>query len=649
MFVQTLPVFPDLISNVLHSSRIRSGMSESNKRRRTSPDTYVEVGNQENVPMGSDRPVTPKRTSYQSPTKAFLARSNSTALKLLDQAKSRRESEPNRRQSLRDAVLGNKSNQQALHTPGQQTQTGETNTESQRRDDVTSWIENSFRDIPPADPAPLIPTPKRPYYPPPPSSAIIPRLVKDHTTASTERARRSTSVELPPTPVQLGKETAPERPRGLLSSPGGSGRKRVRVRNENVHSSPLKARDLPPMHAEEVEEHEEIASGIGDEVEDSPTNSGNIVHDDSIDEVVNDVEPEEELTPKTSLEQAEDNEDPVIQEKLLKLKAFQEQLQALKTKCSKLEALSKSFSESDMQDSTQRSQAAELLLAGYEDAHDSLVPRSEDQQIFKQNAEKYLTIFAPHGLRMSYETWEQTTKGSQKFVYQTTFAAPACWPRSTLLATFDVVVDLETERIEAVKYMPDSSISRPLAEWIAEKTADPLTRRDMATISAGVSAYFCEATKRAKVFRYLEDARDATDPSKIQPDLHAPVTDSVEASSLRQYIAESSFAYQLSNGQNTRTRRSLGSAKQIMLTYDISLDWIGTATARVDLTGSGFTESTMNSARKLFREKLDVDGVVLAFYAIKSILGSDGDSIKGKAATAKRKGKETRRMTAAEF
>lgn len=641
-------------------------MAEFNKRRRTSSDTYVAVVDQENVQTDNDRPTTPKRTSYQSPTKASLARSNPTALQLIDQAKARRESEPNRRQSLRDAVLGNKNNHQAQGTPTQQVQSVDSDkTASQRRADTEKWIEDSFKDI---DPAPLIPTPKRPYYPPIPSSAIVPKLVKNHTSASFERARRSTSIELPPTPVQQGREAPPERPRGLLtSSPGGSGRRRQRVRHGNIHSSPLKPRDLPPITQEEDEDLE-VASGIGDEPEDLPERSGGTPDLELVEAIVRDtvedidesnIENEDQDNPfneefqpdlpaETLPEQVEDD-DPKVQEKFRKLKAFQAQLKALKNKCSDLEALNVKFNDNLINnDPVERLKAAELLLASYEDPPKRQVPQPEDKRIFKQNAGKYLTSFAPYGFRMSYETWEQCVKGSQKFVYQTTFGAPACWPPLTLATTFNVIVDLESEKVEAVKYVADTSMPRSLATWIKEKTTDPLSCTDLATISTGVSAYFHEATRRAKVFKHLDDARNHQEKLETKSALITPVTSQAEAASLCQYISESTFISQLGEVSAARTRRSLGSAKQIMLVYDIQLDWVGNASAVIEIAGSNLSEPIMENAKKLFKEKLEVDGVIAAFSAVKSILGSEEQN-KKKGAAKNGTGKKARRMTEADF
>ncbi|KAK5078065.1 hypothetical protein LTR51_000251 [Lithohypha guttulata] len=272
-------------------------MSTSAKRRRTSPTTYVPISDEDTQTSRLEKHVTPKRHLYRSPTKSSLARSHPKVLQQTQEAKERRESVPNRRQSLLDAVMNNKPLFWSQNERSEQPQPSVSDRAPEpvhrtpatpRASNVITDIASVFRDIVPrasssrptpgerviSEVQPEIPTPRRRWVSPVASPRIVPKLVKSASKIAAERSRRSSSVELPPTPVQLGKDPVPERPRGLLtSSPGGGGRRRDRARGGAITSSPLKPRNVAPTPPAPLEVDDEdvvqmeAASGIGDEDE----------------------------------------------------------------------------------------------------------------------------------------------------------------------------------------------------------------------------------------------------------------------------------------------------------------------------------------------------------------------------------------------
>ena len=528
---------------------------------------------------------------------------------------------------------------------------------SQKVNSLADGITNAFKDVQPQSPtaavlsqhsadtqSPKIPTPQRRYYPPAPSPSIVPRLVSSASRSGHQpQTRRSASAELPPTPVQLGKDPAPERPRGLFSSsPGGSSRRRTRLREGHVTSSPLKPRAVAPLPTEDEADlaRAEIASGIGDEVE-----------DEDIQYTIADEQEDAEGHADTAEATAgagdvihQETIDPVVQEKQKQLEALQQQLRNLKQDLGKIEAFSTSVSRSSTQiDGDAFDTGLELILNSNITRTNSWLPRKEDQDLFKEKCSSYLTLFAPNGLRMSYETWEKKIKGSQKFVYQTTFAAPACWPAHTFSLDLETTIDLETNEVEEIVFLKNKHVQPVLSGWIESRLSSRVTDLDLATIAIGAGRYFEENIQRAKVHDYLTKHLASSKDDRM-PELDTPVGTAAEAFALLPYLNTSSQSFSIGEPQK-KTRRSLGSTKQIMLTYDIHLNWIGQTSTKVDIVMSGFDTTATKHASRLFREVEEIDGVIKAFEAVWSILNVQNADAQNDAAKMKGKKGKARRMT----
>lgn len=613
-------------------------MSSPSKRRRTSPTTYIGVSDQENHEHAQPRPSTPKRASYQSPTKASLARSNPGVLQQVAQAKQRRESEPNRRQSLLDAVLGNKRTQpEDGQEHVEETRATDTSTAvplESGQDTQTATLANdiadAFRDAP--GPNATLPdsrpqeitrqtpnySPRRNEIPTFTSPSIVPRLVKS-TSTSQQQARRSTSAELPPTPVQLGSDSQPSRPRGLASSsPGGSGRRRVRIRGGHVTSSPLKPKAPAPAVEEPQEDldHAEIASGIEDDLEEE-------VQNQSIEGV----------------EDLEETDDPTIRDKQQQLRSLQMDLKALQEQYDKLQTISKDINQnkSKTHAPTNLDENLTFLLNSLPPPKETWPPRPEDHPLFQKHPQTYLTLFSPGNLRMSYQCWEDTNPSTTKtkgqapsrntFVCQTTFAAPEPWPPSTLNLTFDVITDQDTCEIVKIVFANNKHQPIALQNWINDRLQRPVFKTDLATIMTGVGRYFEEDVKRASIYKYLTE-KLTTSTGAEQRKITLPVQSRQDALALLSYLNTTQQSFSPTNANTNaqtlkRTRHSLGSAgtRQMMLTYDITLNWIGQPRTHVDICTSGFSNDATQHARKLFGEIEAVDGVCAAFEGVWEVLG----------------------------
>lgn len=88
-----------------------------------------------------------------------------------------------------------------------------------------------------------------------------------------------------------------------------------------------------------------------------------------------------------------------------------------------------------------------------------------------------------------------------------------------------------------------------------------------------------------------------------------------------------------------------------MLTYDISLNWLGQTDTAVDVCTSGFSNNAIQQARRLFKEVEPVDGVESAFEAVWSVLGTESgtetadETAAAGAGKGRGKKKKARRMT----
>jgi len=639
-------------------------MSSPSKRRRTSPTTYVNVGDQENTDQALPKPTTPKRASYQSPTKASLARSNPKVLQEVAKAKDRRESEPNRRLSLRDAVLGNqrilpeeqRQRQQAQDTT--MTAAGEmvryAASDSTGAPSLANSIMDAFKDLPSTQPAPpgeirpkptasqqeIAYTPQRNNISLPSftSPSIVPRLVQS-TSKPQQHSQRSTSAELPPTPVQLGDGVRVDRPRGLASSsPGGGGRRRIRLGDGHITSSPLKPKQTAPAPIEPEEDLDdaEAASGIGDDLEEERENP---MSDSGLD--------------------PGETDDPTVRDKQQQLRSLQEGLKALQEQCDKLKKISSTTSQNKSQalSPDKLDEDLEYLLDSVSKPTKSWFPHVEDHPLFKKNTGTYLTLFSPDNLQLSYQCWQETTKTRNKIVYQTTFAAPEPWPPNILSLTFDVITDQETRETEDIVFANNRYQPPALQKWIERRLSLPIFKTDLATLVTGIGRYFEEDVRRASTIKCLSKKLASTALERPDTDIILRTAQSREdALTLLPYLntPQHSFASGDALAQK-RTRHSLGPTRQLMLTYEISLDWIGQTSTALDICASGFSSDAVQSARKLFREIEAVDGVQAAFEGVWGVLGMGEDvAVGGVGATAdakdqgQRKGKgkrKARRMT----
>lgn len=392
------------------------------------------------------------------------------------------------------------------------------------------------------------------------------------------------------------------------------------------------------IEPEEDLDDAEAASGIGDD----------------------DVEEEREgATAESGLDLGEKTNDPTVRGKQQQLRSLHEDLKVLQEQCDKLKKIgSAAFqNKSNPHSPDELDQDLEYLLGCVSRPATSRVSRLEDHPLFKKNTYTYLTLFSPSDFRLTYQCWQKTTKTRNSVVYQTTFAAPQPWPPNTLNLTFDVFTDQQTGDIEDIVFANNRHQPPPLQKWIEGRLSHPVFKTDLATIFTGIGRYFEEDTRRATIIKHLTEKLASSPPTETeqhegastQAATTAAVPSRKDALSLLPYLDISQRSFSLVARSDAlvqkKTRHSLSSAKQLMLTYDISLDWIGQTGTAIDVCASGFSTGAVQNARKMFRKIEVVDGVKAAFEGVWKVLGMDEDAVVGggpEGATGKRK---VRRMT----
>src|SRR5271156_2985055 len=228
------------------------------KRRKTPPTASVAV----DASNTQSNPSTPKRASFQSPTKASLARSHPNLLPqsagpsqvqtrgqgLRQELLSRRTSQSVPKPSTAELETLKSQNEPAGETPADSTIAGTGN--------FSGVIRNLFA----AEPSKLPASSRTPLRARQPPIRLVESQNRNNDLQISKQAQikhprgrprlsndaEKDEPELPPTPVQLGLSAQPNRPRGLASSsPGrssGSSRQRTRLNESRHTSSPTKLR-----------------------------------------------------------------------------------------------------------------------------------------------------------------------------------------------------------------------------------------------------------------------------------------------------------------------------------------------------------------------------------------------------------------------
>lgn len=577
-------------------------MLQSPPKRRRLNDSTVEVENDSNPTDDASlihQPTTPTRASYLSPTKSSLSRSHPH---LVNKSISRSTTEP-RSKSLRDEILRPPSKtsddrhgaNDINHSEDAASGVGIAKDSAREAAIDTNQSQFSQTPRPASSRRQIRASPPSDQEGPPEifKPTLVPKPILDSRLTTTDR---SEELVLPPTPVQLGLNTLPHKPRGLASSssPGGSkhgsGKRRRRRTDDPATSSPLK-----PRHADEDTGElaiPDMEQSLIDEAQESE-----IDDTQDVERASDPIDPEEENENETLLVEPSEKEST--------LQSLRSQLEKLKMEVSKLDAAV----ENDKIDDS----IISLLFPSPAEAGNFANPLFSTATD-EEKAAQYLTLFAPGDMRLSSSTETKKVDGRTKIVHTLSLTAPPPWPVHTAMFTFEVVVDAEDAQVEQVtrKY---NSVHKPrrgppigIHKWVVQRLGHPLHQLDVGGIIWGVGQWFAASVERARIFHQL-DLQSAIFPGK-------PVSKTLterDAITLLPYL----YQTQCRVGREPGTKRS---KKKILLVWDINIDWTGEVKSDIDIVAHGVSATAELGLKAVFRSLIPVKGVPIALEHVNTLL-----------------------------
>lgn len=443
-----------------------------------------------------------------------------------------------------------------------------------------------------------------------------PRLVK-----SSQARRRQFSMSpdeaepgLPPTPVQLGRELAPERPRGLSSSSpanskSGSGRDRRRVRSSQpITSSPLKPKSRQSRAYQMAKRDQEAQQS--EEASESGADARTIEFDD----VTNEEVPDE------------------IKEKQDILKELREQTRTLLVDTRSLET---ALAADDVTGMLRKDtnfmdliKAAGMARTLQEPLFD-MKPATPDPSQQKL----HLNLFAPGGLTVSTRTSTKLVKEHAKIVHSVKATAPPPWPPHMFSATFEIVTDPEDLKVDRIIYTDakrGEGISNELYRWIKARLASDLVRTDLAGLVWGMGTYFSAAVDRAKVFHSLQckygNDQTGHDPNILLAAKPGHISGD-QAVALSQYITDTSITIDLPPSSDAEpsssrrsTRQSNKTSPKILASWSIMLSPCSEVRNTREVVLSGIADPAAQAAVALFDKLCQARGYERAFDGVWALL-----------------------------
>lgn len=673
--------------------------SPAKRRRVTSPD--VETGDQDNTETA---PRTPTRASYLSPTKSSLARSHPH---LITRSARRATTEP-RGKALRDEILKNRPTDsdvpktiskivqtvhQAVDDPVQeqidQNLADQDQIEGQKESYDTNGQSPETNSFHPHSKRPLLPANRsktRDFNEMAFSPPIMPTLIRKTDSAMRARSRPgSDEPELPPTPVQLGLSSAPERPRGLASSSSprgsksssGTPRKRTRAgaavtssplkpkapppapaRNDAMESGPYDIDEAPESEPEEREDGPNISRHPGQLETQSSTHSDsqldgaidshqdtntNLLAEEHVDshasQQENDANPQEEAVPIAD-GRLSDDLPPELEEQQAILQRLRAQLSLLKEENKKLETFI--GNEEAIEDEDLAIIRQSLLKDG--------TSLSNSAQASATQAD--LTKFLPANLEFRSRTETATFKRRVKLVHVLTVTTSAPWLPNMFAFALKVIVDAESGRVEEVE-LKDVRASRPsraprhgIWKWATErlqKRRDSLGLHqfDVGGTIWAMGKWFEAAVVRATAFRLLDLQYNNPGSSNHEDELRKTDGRSPQevAIELTKYLEMTQIKFEACPPAHRRPSQRF--KPKVMLVWDIHVDWAGSVTSRVDIVPSGISDKAAIALKQVFSSLVPTKGVTEAFAVTWKMIHAEDDDVDVKTKTAKRIGGQT--------
>ncbi|KAJ5170534.1 uncharacterized protein N7500_003317 [Penicillium coprophilum] len=405
--------------------------------------------------------------------------------------------------------------------------------------------------------------------------------------------------DLPPTPTQLGLEKAPDRPRGMLSSsPSRRPEKRVKRRIANaLHESPLKAVNFqspPPEHFETVSDLGAVSAAVREKRISREKSAADLRRLRS--------EVEELETWAKKIESNPDwKSDNRGLDKFLSLLTSEE---ANRASLPVPKTAPKSIS----------SLLATLLPFG------ANIPRPKPElsslptnPFALQEASQslpYLTAFAPLTLKARTNRSSRIDELSE--THTLTFSPPSPFPAGSYNVTIVYETNPETQSLVSLS-VPTGSDSKKrkvpeaLRRWIDARLDNPLLKLDVATLCWGINRYWESAITRARLWAHIDlkynrrasQGRNDT----VSESKHGVIT----FSELRRLIPH------LDRNSMVIKPKHSDSSPRVLLSNTLVLDeWTGEPQLRPEISVSitGADKKIDQETKKLFHALLREDGAL---------------------------------------
>ncbi|KGO68370.1 hypothetical protein PITC_065360 [Penicillium italicum] len=405
--------------------------------------------------------------------------------------------------------------------------------------------------------------------------------------------------DLPPTPTQLGLEKAPDRPRGMLSSsPSRRQEKRAKRRTANaLHESPLKAVNFQSPPPEDLETASDMG-GVSAAVREKRNSREKSAAD---------------------------------------LRRLRNEVEELETWAKKIE------SNPDLKGDTRGLDKFLFLLTSEEANRTSLpVPRTTPKSIssllatllpFSANIPRpkrelsslptnpfalqeasqslpYLTAFAP--LSLKTRTTRSSRREELSETHTLTFSPPSPFPASLYNVTVVYETNPETQSLTSLSVPTGSNskkrkVPEALRRWIDARLENPLLRLDVATLCWGVNRYWDSAIARARLWAHI-DHNYGPRASQGSKDTALESTNGViTLSELPRLVPH------LDRSTMVIKPKSSDSSPRVLLSNTLVLDeWTGEPQLRPEISVSipGVDKKIDQETKKLFHALLREDGVL---------------------------------------
>ena len=610
------------------------------KRRKTSPTASVAVDASNTQP----NPSTPKRASFQSPTKASLARSHPN---LLPESAGRSQVQT-RGQGLRQELLSRRTSQSVPKPAAAEPQTPKSQNEpaGDKPANSTTTGGGSFsgviRKLFAAEPSRLPASSRTPLKSRQPPIRLVENQNRNNDLQISKQAQikrlrgrpglsndaEKDEPELPPTPVQLGLSAQPDRPRGLASSsPGrssGSSRQRMRLNESRHTSSPTKLRVQTQAVANSAAFVPPQAPAIALTVEEVPDEA-----------------------PESDAEgPADEEEEPSVPEAVLQKRSLRDSLSAQLARLqSDIASLENALADSDEATPTSVDVDQSLLKlltstnpscaepASENDVH-TYSPTFPNPTALGSKPVPYLTLFAPGNLRLHSTTSTAIIDGKAHQIHVLEILAPEPWPAHIFGATIKVTVDVEEKQVKAVEVVKLrlGMGHQGLREWIRKRleASGGLHRYDVGGLVWGIGRWWEECVARARAWRKLDERfHKKSSKKRKNPHEDAELLTQAEIKALLPHLMRTSMEFELGTAKRA-TRSTKGAADQkqvstkVMLLWDLLLDWTGEVDETVGVAVAGMGNQGEQGVKDVFGKIFKRDGVFQAMETVSGVLAKEG-------------------------